>query len=110
MIHEQIEQIDSKVRNAPDLSPETRQDLLHLIAVLKTEVDLLSKTNEEDASSVAGFAAASAHEATRVSKKPELLETAVQGLTDSVAGLEASHPKLSDAVNRIATVLSNMGI
>jgi hypothetical protein len=110
MIHDQIEQIDSKVRNATDLSPETRQDLLNLIAVLKTEVDALSQTNEDAARSVAGFAAASAHEATRAAKKPELLETAVQGLTSSVAGLEVSHPKLSDAVNRIATVLSNMGI
>jgi hypothetical protein len=110
MIHDQIDQIDSKVRNAPDLSPETRQELLNLIAVLKTEVDLLSKTNEDDARSVAGFAAASAHEATRVEKKPELLESAVQGLTGSVGGLEASHPKLTDAVNRIATALSNMGI
>ncbi|MDQ3622954.1 MAG: DUF4404 family protein [Verrucomicrobiota bacterium] len=110
MIREHIEQIQAKVRDAKSIPEETRADLLELLSGLKSEVDVLSQTREEDAHSVARFAAASAHEATRAEQKPELLKAALDGLSSSVAGLEASHPKLADTVNRIAVALSNMGI
>ncbi len=110
MIHEQIQQIESKLRGADGLSAETRADLLGLVAVLHREIDVLSQTRAEDAHSVTGFAAASAHEATRQEKKPALLESALDGLTESVAGVEVSHPKLAEVVNQIAVALSNMGI
>ena len=110
MIHEHIEQIQAKLQNADSIQPETRTELLNLLSQLKAEVGTLSQTHEEDARSVTGFVAASAHEATRKEKKPELLEHALQGLTSSAKEIATSHPQLADVVNRIAVTLSNMGI
>ncbi len=110
MIQDQIDQIESKLQNADGLSAETRTELLTLLAELKVHVAELSKTDAAGANSVAGFAAASAQEATRTPRQPEELDSAIQELTGSVSGLEASHPRLVEVVNRIAVALSNMGI
>ena len=64
----------------------------------------------EDAASIASFTEASVHEATREQKKPEQTAAALTGLTSSVHGFEASHPRLVEIVDRIAVTLSNMGI
>src|SRR5438105_4573704 len=110
MIPEHIEQIEAKVEAAKNISDETRKELLGLLSALKSEIGPLAKTHDEDAESIARFADASAHEATRTEKKPELIDAAVKGLSSSVEGFETSHPTLVQIVNRIAVVLSNMGI
>jgi len=110
MIQNQIELIESKVQSAKGIPEETKNELIGLLSTLKSEVGSLSKTHGEDADSIARFADASTHEATREDKKPELVHVAVQGLTSSVGGFESSHPTLVQIVNRIATILSNMGI
>ena len=110
MIHDHIEKIETKVQGAKGIPEETRNELLGLLSTLKTEVGDLSRTHVEDADSITRFAEASAHEATREEKKPELVKVAVQGLSSSVQGFESSHPDLVQIVNRIATILSNMGI
>jgi Domain of unknown function (DUF4404) len=110
MIPQKIEQIETKIEQATDLPSETRNDLLHLLADLRVQVELLSKTNQESAQSVTTLAHASAHQATRTEKDPEELHSSLEKLTDSVVGLETSHPKLAEVVNRIALILANMGI
>jgi hypothetical protein len=110
MIQDQIDQIEKRLQDAAGLPPETRTELLKLLAELKVQIRELSKSNAQDAESVTGFAAASAHEATRSPRQPAELDSAIQGLTGSVVGLEASHPKLAEVVNQIAMILSNMGI
>ena len=74
------------------------------------QIGALSKTNQEQAQSIAGFAQVSAHEATREEKNPKSLKHSILGLESSVHDLEQSHPQLVGVVNRIATMLSNMGI
>ena len=108
-IQDRIESIEAKLRDA-DISDATKAELLSLLSALKSEVQELAKTRDEDARSIACFVDASAHEATRTEKKPELLNRALSGLTESVQELEASHPELVNTVNRFATILSNMGI
>lgn len=110
MIDQKIETIAEKVQSARNLPEPAKAELLELLASLKAEIKALSQTHAETADSIAGFANVSAHEGTRAEKKPELLESALKGLTDSVQELETSHPKLVDTVNRISVVLSNMGI
>jgi hypothetical protein len=46
----------------------------------------------------------------RREKNPDLLKIAVDGLSASVKGFEASHPELVENVNYIANALANMGI
>jgi F0F1-type ATP synthase membrane subunit b/b' len=110
MIHDRIDKIEATLRDATNLSSETRHELLKLLADLKAEVASLTATHSEDADSIARFADASVHEAMRSERKPEQAATALKGLSASVEGFEASHPKLVQIVDRLAVTLSNMGI
>ena len=110
MIHETIARIEEKLKSAGSLNAESRREMESLLATLKAEITELSKTDADQAQSIASFAQASAHEATRGEKNPELLELSLKGLAASVEGFEESHPKLVQIVNRICTALSSLGI
>lgn len=110
MLQDHIEKIESKVQGAKGIPEETKNELMGLLSTLKSEIGDLSRTHGEDADSITRFTEVSAHEATREERKPELVKVAVQGLSSSVEGFESSHPGLVQIVNRIATILSNMGI
>jgi hypothetical protein len=110
MLEDTLSKLETRIQNAGPLHDENRAELLHLIGQLKSEVASLSKTHEEQAQSIAGFAELSTHEAMRESKNPEALKHSVGGLVSSVDELETTHPQLVALVNRIATTLSNMGI
>lgn len=110
MIENRIEIIKSTIETSPNISKDAKAELLVLVAGLKSEIKDLSETHHEEASSITTFADASAHEAARSQKNPQLTETALQGLRASIQGLEDSHPTLVAAVNRFATALSNMGL
>jgi hypothetical protein len=105
-----ISKIEERIRNAGTLKDENRAELLDLLGQLKSQIDTLAKTNQEQARSIAGFTEISTHEATRSEKHPALLKHSVQGLESSVEELGQSHPKLVGVVNRIAAVLADMGI
>jgi hypothetical protein len=110
MIQGTIAEIEKKIQKADALDNSSRKELLSLVSALKTEVTDLSATHREQAESIAGFAALSAHEATRDTKDPRLLTLALDGLSSSVKGFEVTHPRLVQAVNSICDTLSNMGI
>ena len=110
MFQDTISKIEEKIQSAPAVREENRAELLALLGALKSEINELSKTHQEQARSITGFAELSAHEATRQVKNPALLNLSVKGLGSSVAGFEETHPKLVDSVNRICTALANMGI
>jgi phage I-like protein len=110
MIHETLSQIEARIRNAEAVKPESKEELLKLLATLQQEVADLSRTHEEHAQSIAGFTAISAHEATREEKNPQLLRHSLAGLASSVQGFEQSNPRLVQIVNAICTALSNLGI
>jgi uncharacterized protein (DUF1800 family) len=110
MIQDRIDKIEATLRSSPNLAAETRDELLQLIQDLKAEVAPLAKSHSDELQSIAGFADASVHEATRSELKPALFETALKGLSTSVQDFEASHPRLVQVVDRLALTLSNMGI
>ncbi len=110
MIEDRIEKIQSTIQQAGNIPSERKTELLQLVAGLQSEIRNLSATHEEEASSITRFAEASAHEASRAQKNPQLAETALHGLRVSIQGLEDSHPVLFGVVSRFATALSNMGI
>jgi len=109
-LDETISKIESRIEAAPALNDTNRGELLKLLGQLKTEVAQLSTTHQEDAESIASFAEVSAREAMRGSRNPQLIEHSIGGLESSVGGFEKSHPQLVEVVNRIAGMLSNMGI
>jgi hypothetical protein len=102
--------IESTIETARNIPRERRDELLAMLAGLKSELTNLSKTHHEEAASITRFADASAHEASRSKKNENLADTALHGLRVSIQGLEKSHPVLVGAVNRFATALSNMGL
>jgi hypothetical protein len=110
MIERTIENIESRIQSAESINEERRRELLQLLGTLKSEVADLSKTHEEQAQSIAGFADVSTHEATRTAQNPRLLTLSLEGLSSSVKELEHSHPRLVEIVNSISSTLSNLGI
>lgn len=110
MIQERIAKLEATLREAENLSPETRQELLAILADLRVEVAPLASTHDENAQTITHFTEASVQEATRRDRQPAETEAALAGLTSSVEGFEASHPALVGIVNRLAVTLSNMGI
>jgi queuine/archaeosine tRNA-ribosyltransferase len=110
MIQKTIENIEAKIRKSGPVSDERRAELLRLLAKLKTEIGELSKTHPEQAESITAFAQASAHEATRKEKNPDLLKLSLDGLSISVKEIETSHPDLLRVVNAVSQALANMGI
>ena len=100
-IEKRIEQIQVKLQSDDNIPEQTRADLMELLTSLKTEVEALSQTHQQEAAEVARSAAASAESITQETLKE---------LRSSVEGLEASHPQLVQTVNQIALTLSNMGI
>jgi hypothetical protein len=109
MIEETIGKIEARI-NAGAISPERKEELLHLLGTLKSEMAALAKTHGEEAQSIASFAEVSTHEATRAQQNPQLLKLSLEGLSQSVEGFEKSHPRLVQIVNAISNTLSNLGI
>ena len=110
MIRQTIEAIEARLGQEARLTPEHREELLRLLATLKSEVGELSQTHAEEAESIAGFTGLSTQLATRTEPNPRLLELSLEGLATSVNGFEKSHPRLVEIVNSICTTLSNLGI
>jgi hypothetical protein len=110
MAEETITQIEERIKKAQSLNDERKKELLDLLSTLRTEISHLSKTNAEDAQSVAGFTEVSIHEAIRKEKNPQLLKLSLKGLSTSVERFENSHVKLVGIVNSICNTLSNIGI
>jgi hypothetical protein len=110
MINDTISVIEERLRHSASLNESQRADLLQLLGRLKTEIGQLSKTHQEQAESITSFADVSARESMRQTKNPQLIQHSIHGLKTSVAEFEHSHPDLAGLVNRLATMLSNMGI
>ena len=110
MINDTLEKIEARLRSAESVPDSRRQELIELVGTLRKEIHELSKTDQEQAQSIAGFAQVSAHEATRKEPNPDLVELSLNGLSGSVVGFEKSHPRLVQIVNTLSTTLSNLGI
>ena len=102
-----IERISQKLSDTDKLDAASRQELIGMLDALKEEIESIGS---EHAESIASFAGAATHEATRLSRNANLLQHAVDGLAESVKELEAEHPKTVEIVNGICTMLSNLGI
>lgn len=110
MIEDTIAKIEARIQSADPIQEDKLRELQNLLATLKAEVAALSQTNVEQARSISGFTDLSTHEAIRKDKNPTLLTLSLKGMSTSVEGFEASHPKLVQVVNSISNYLANMGI
>jgi len=105
-----IERIEAKLQGEAHLDDASRRELLALLDSLKSEMRQLAAAHGDHAESIAGFAGAATHEATRLERNPDLVKLALEGLSASVKDMEAEYPRLVSIVNGICSMLSNMGI
>ena len=110
MINDNISKIENKINNSKTLNNDNKAELLKLLNNLKNEISDLYSSHQDDAQSIANFTEITTHEATRTNKKSELMELSRKGLLSSVNEFETSHPKLTEAVNAFAELLSKIGI
>jgi hypothetical protein len=110
MLQKTISEIEQRLGQSGVVKEEDRAALLKLLGTLKEEIEVLSRTDKEQAQSIVGFTQISAHEATRDSRDPKLLKLSLEGLSSSVSGFEKTHPKLVALIDSICTTLSNLGI
>jgi hypothetical protein len=108
MIQDRIAKIEATLAATTDLAPATREELLALLAELKTEVASLEAAHDEQALGIARSADAAFSLASQA--EPASSPAVLDDLRASVVGFEASHPRLVQVVDRIALTLSNMGI
>jgi hypothetical protein len=94
VIDETISRIEERLRAADSLSPAQRAELQNLLAQLRREArslpaDALPEDNVDD---------------------DEDVRSAVSRLEESLTAFETSHPQITGLVNRISTILANMGL
>ena len=94
MINKTIEKIEASIRKMDHVDPRKKEEVSRLLATLKTEIEALSKTHQDRAENI------TAHLGSLSSK----------GLSASVEGFEASHPKLVQTINDFCNLLSGIGI
>jgi hypothetical protein len=91
MIEDTISKIEERLQAADSLSPEKRRELESLLGQLRREargLELSVPEPEEDQDA----------------------RSAIDQLEASLTEFETSHPQLVGLVNRISTMLANMGI
>lgn len=92
MIENLLAELRKQVERADNLPEETRADLLQHVEAMESSHANIALEEPDDSAEAAG--------------EPQ----GIDRLVSSVEELEASHPEITATVNRIATVLGNMGI
>ena len=98
MIEETIQQIEARLNQTPQLTPETRAELLALVARLRAEA-----VNLPPIRSTPGDPLGKAGEV-------RTLQQDVVHLRDSVEQFEETHPRLVQLANHLASTLAGLGI
>ena len=110
MITENLKKIETRIQDSKSISGDKQDELLALLDNLKKEINLLPDGNSESVESMAGFMEVSTIEAMRSEQNPQLVNLALEGFASSSREFESSHPNLTNYVNRICDMLSNLGI
>lgn len=99
MIQDTIRQIEERLRASENISPETRTELLTLLAKLRAEARGLPETEAPETPATAA-----------TSTESESVQDTVEQLRRSVEDFEESHPKVVQLVNHLANTLAGLGI
>jgi hypothetical protein len=92
MILNRIEQLEARIQSST-VSEEQKSQLLSLLAAMKEEAAALPSQGTVP-----------------VADAEQPIESVLGDIQNSLTGLEASHPRLTQLANQVAVTLSNMGI
>ena len=98
MIEETIRQIEARLNASTSLAPETRAELVTLLAKLRAEASQLPARERPEP------------EAGDEPADEESMQEHVDKLRSSVEEFEVSHPKVVQLVNHLANTLAGLGI
>lgn len=98
MIEDTIRQIEERLRSSENLAPETRHELLTLLAKLRAEAKSLPPSESGEATP------------DNTGVEQESVQDTVEHLRRSVEEFEESHPKVVQLVNHLANTLAGLGI
>ena len=107
---EKLNAIEKRIKSLKNISQERKSEILTLLSELKAEITILAESHHEHAESVSGLISVSAHEATRTERNERSLKLVLEALRSSVESFETSHPRLTNIVNALSVMLSNLGI
>lgn len=110
MVKETVKRLEAVIRKLGAKDRKKLSELIALLTKLKSEVAGMEERHGRHAKRIAGFAESLAEEASRKERSPKRLKPSLEGLAGSVEGLEASHPRLVQAVNDVCTFLAGLGI
>jgi hypothetical protein len=110
MTNEILSKIESAIAKIQSGHSREKVELVELLTQLKSELSNLSESHIDDVRSVAHFTEAATHEFTRQNSKKQLRDLSLAGISQSVKGLEISHPKLVAITNEICMMFARMGI
>lgn len=103
MIEETIRQMEARLGASTNLAPETRAELLSLLAKLREEAKELPERPKLPGTPPATDPLGEVSEV-------KTLQDDVNHLRSSVEEFEESHPKVTQLVNHIANTLAGLGI
>jgi len=114
MVQETLKKIEKTVRDAPQASADTKEELLGLLGELRAELEVLERTHADEARHIASITEQAARESTRPpsgghSGGPSR-EPSGAGLSEAVVQFEATHPRIGSLVRAICDSLAAMGI
>ena len=104
MIEDTIARIENRLATANNLSPERRAELTELLGQLRREAATLPRTATRPPPGTGSMQTRGGG-----STGDEEMDSAIDRLRESITGYEISHPQLIGTVNRISTILANMG-
>ena len=103
MIEDRLKNLEDRIEAAGNLPEESRNELLRLLAALRSELAALPGAADATQPSASGEAGGEPIE-------PPVLQAALEDLTDAVKKFETSHAAVAPILNRISIILSNMGM
>jgi len=103
-----LQEIKDKLAADKAISEKKKMELLGLLDELESEMGAAGRP--EEMKNISSSVKRTADELTKEDKDPDLIESALNELRDSVTEFEVSHPKLFEKVNNISAMLASMGI
>jgi hypothetical protein len=110
MIDDILHKIETILKGAHRLPDIKRETLLKLTDDLRQELKTVSKTREEDATTLALLTKLNIHQKLQETQNPTVTEHISKGLSSALTQFETSNPKLVRVINSISTSLSKLGI
>ncbi len=113
MIRQTIKELEERIRQSGQIAQEDREQLLDLVTQVQEELENLpEQSRSELAAQVKLERVAQASELSREEAQKELdaIRRASTDFSGAMLRFETAHPRLTDLANRLAMMLSSVGI